>query len=101
MKRTRGKERRTLETTSTTGPHVRLAQNFGVANVTRNGARAASDCAIDHLYSARSGCVDVVNGASFPPVEASVGVCEGGAWLPSGGETLRLLTTTLPIPRTE
>ena len=38
---------RAASTTSTTGPHVRLVQNFGVAKVTTNGAWAASDCAIE------------------------------------------------------
>jgi hypothetical protein len=32
---------------STTGPHIRLVQNFGVANVTTNGLRAASEPAIE------------------------------------------------------
>jgi hypothetical protein len=34
--------RRTVETTSTTGPQVRLVQYFGVAKTTTNGAFAAS-----------------------------------------------------------
>jgi hypothetical protein len=40
---------RTYETTSTTGPHVLLVQNFGVANVTTNGRCAASSCATDRV----------------------------------------------------
>ena len=38
---------RTASTTSTTGPQVRLVQNFGVANVTTKGTWAASDCATE------------------------------------------------------
>ena len=38
---------RTCETTSTTGPHVRLVQNFGVANATTKGRCAASSCATE------------------------------------------------------
>src|SRR5512133_960348 len=93
-----GNWRRTCETTSTTGPHVRLAQNFGVAKVTTNGTCAASDCATDHRYSAGSGRVEVVSGASFPRVLASVGVFERGAGVPIAGEAVRSLTTMFPRP---
>ena len=39
--------RRTSLTTSTTGPHVRLVQYFGVAKATTNGVFAASASAIE------------------------------------------------------
>ena len=41
------KRLRAASTTSTTGPQVRLVQNFGVAKVTTNGTCAASDCATE------------------------------------------------------
>src|SRR5439155_12417981 len=89
---------RTCETTSTTGPHVLLVQNFGVANVTTNGTCAAIACATDVVYRCRSGCVAVVSGASLPPVVASVGVLETGALVPTAGEYECRRTMTLPRP---
>ena len=41
------KRLRTASTTSTTGPHVRLVQNFGVANTTTNGLCAAIEPATE------------------------------------------------------
>src|SRR4029453_11994158 len=90
--------RATSSTTSTTGPHVRLAQNFGVANVTTNGTCAASDWATDERESAGAGRVEVVSGASFPRVLASVGVFERGACVPTAGDAVRSLTTMFPSP---
>src|ERR1044071_7909249 len=92
----RARRLRTYETTSTTGPHVLLVQNFGVANVTTNGRCAASSSATDRSYSARSGCGEVVNGPSLPCVDASVGVSERGARSPTPGEYDSLRTTGLP-----
>ena len=39
--------RRTVLTTSTTGPHVRLVQYAGVAKTTTNGARSRSAAAME------------------------------------------------------
>src|SRR5213079_14637 len=89
---------RTCETTSTTGPHVRLVQNFGVANTTTNGRCAASSCATERAYSARSGCVEVVNSRRLSCVDASVGVSASGGRAPTEGEYERRRTTRLPRP---
>ncbi len=81
-------------TTSTIGPHVRLAQYFGVAKTTTNGARSASASATELWYSARSGTLDVDSSSSV--AVASVGVCDFGAAAPMSGAAVRSLTTTVP-----
>src|SRR6266550_3960520 len=105
MKRTRddAKRRRAASTTSTTGPHVRLEHQRGVANVTTNGTCAARDSAIEYRSSPRSGGTRVVNGAVWPCAVARVGVCEGKARVPTAGLDDCSLTTTWVTPpmRTE
>src|SRR5262245_13851184 len=87
---------RTADSTSTTGPHVRDWQYCGVAKDRTKGLCAASACATDVRYSARSGWRDVVSAASLPPVLASVGVFDGIALSPTVGALLRFRTTTFP-----
>src|SRR2546423_11957618 len=88
---------RTASTTSTTGPHVRLVQNLGVAKVTTNGTRAASAPAIDERSRSRSGGVRVVRLALLPCVVASVGVREAGAFAPRAGVVECAFTSRIPI----
>src|SRR5919109_2123934 len=98
MKRTPdpSKRRATASTTSTTGPQVRLAQNFGVEKVTTNGSRLSTAWRIDVRRSVTSGGIRVVIEAASPPALASVGVTEAGARSPTrGAEPLRT-TSTLP-----
>src|SRR5918999_1717946 len=92
MKRTsvRAKRLRTASTTSTTGPHVLLVQNFGVANVSTNGLCAASDAATEWRSSSTSGGSLVVRASTFPPSLSSVGVREGNALEPTAGAADRL-----------
>ena len=86
--------RRTVLTTSTIGPQVRLVQYFGVAKATTNGARSASASATELRYSSRSGTRDVDSSSSV--AVARVGVFEAGAAAPMSGATVRSLTTTVP-----
>src|SRR5215211_2423629 len=92
----RARLRRTCDTTSTTGPQVRLAQYAGVANATTNGRCARIESATENAYSARSGFGAVVSGPSRPCVVASVGVPDRGAGAPIAGEYELFLTMTLP-----
>src|SRR5918912_3015901 len=84
---------RTASTTSTTGPQVRLLQNFGVAKVTTNGACAASAPATDERSSGRSGGRLVVICAAG--ASASVGVRERGAFAPTGTLLPRGVTSSV------
>src|SRR6185503_20683370 len=86
--------RRTALTTSTTGPHVRLVQYFGVANASTNGFFAASAAATELRYSSLSGTFDVLSCSSVE--SASVGVFEGIAFAPTSGAVVSVLTTTVP-----
>ena len=76
---------RTWSATSTTGPQVRLSQNFGVENTSTNGARSAIESATEWRRSPTSGGVRVVSAARSPSVEAIVGVREGNAFAPTAG----------------
>ena len=78
----------TTRTTSTTGPHVLLVQNFGVAKTTTNGRWAAMLCATEYRRRSRSGGVLVVSRAKLPCVLAIVGVCDGYARAPTAGDAL-------------
>src|SRR5712692_2830689 len=88
--------RRTAFTTSTTGPHVRLVQNFGVAST--NGLCAASDPATEYRRSALSGGLAVVNAAKLPCVLAIVGVGEAVAFDPTAGASGLSLTIRFAMP---
>src|SRR5688572_15333253 len=98
MKRTfsASTRRDTSSTTSTTGPHVRLEQNFGVANVTTNGTPASRESATEWWRSASSGGVRVVRLDVLPAVEDSVGVSDAIAWSPTSGASSSATTTTFP-----
>src|SRR6266516_5410685 len=85
------KRLRTASTTSTTGPQVRLVQNFGVAKVTTKRRCAAREPAIESRSSARSGGVAVVSAETG--AVASVGVGEAGAFAPTGGSGRRAFTS--------
>src|ERR687897_1653344 len=86
--------RRTVLTTSTTGPQVRLVQYFGVAKTSTNGARSASAPATELRYSSGSGTREVDSSSSV--AVARVGVREDGAAAPTSGAAVRSLTTTVP-----
>src|SRR5215471_7878989 len=88
----------TASTTSTTGPHVLLWQNFGVANVTTNGSCRAIACATEMRYSRGSGCVAVDSSASLPPVLARVGVSVETARVPTAGAFVLGATTMFASP---
>ena len=75
----------TASTTSTTGPHVRLVQNFGVAKTTTNGLCAASEPATEYWRRPLSGGVRVVKSRKLPFVLAIVGVSEAIACDPTAG----------------
>src|SRR5438067_5213637 len=93
----RGRKRlATTRTTSTTGPHVLLVQNFGVAKTTTNGRWAAMLCATEYRRRSRSGGVLVVSRAKLPCVLAIVGVCDGYARAPTAGDALLALTARYP-----
>src|SRR5262245_34665004 len=98
MKRTFSPSSRcwTSSTTSTTGPHVRLEQNFGVAKVTTNGTFAAIESATEYFRSDSSGGVRVVIAAASPPTDDSVGVSDGIAGSPTSGGGSFFTTTTFP-----
>src|SRR5215475_5584785 len=85
---------RTASTTSTTGPQVRLVQNFGVAKVTTNGRCSASAPATECRSSAKSGGRRVVKLAAL--AMARVGVAERGAKAPIGGLDERPTTSRVP-----
>src|SRR3990170_6456552 len=84
---------RTASTTSTTGPQVRLVQNFGVANVTTNGTLAAIASATETRSIATSGGVLVVSASRSPPVDRIVGVRDAIARSPTSGAFARFATT--------
>src|SRR5829696_4453832 len=86
--------RRTLLTTSTTGPQVLLVQYLGVAKTTTNGDFAASASATELSYSLRSGFVEVDSCSSVDV--RSVGVFEGTAGAPTSGAAVFSFTTTFP-----
>src|SRR5262245_18554733 len=98
MKRTSSPSKRfeTSSTTSPTGPHPLLAQNFGVENVTTNGLRSRSVSATECSTRVRSGGTRVVTFDASPPTEASVGVSETGAGSPTPGASTDFETTRLP-----
>ena len=85
---------RAASTTSTTGPQVRLVQNFGVANVTTNGMCAASESATEYRRSGRSGGRLVVIRAAG--AVARVGVSERGARAPTATLRERAETSSAP-----
>src|SRR5690348_2048404 len=84
---------RTASTTSTTGPHVRLVQNFGVAKTTTNGACARSASATEYRRRPVSGGTRVVSCESFPFELAIVGVFDGYAFAPTSGADECAFTT--------
>src|SRR6476646_5758283 len=84
----------TASTTSTTGPQVRLVQNFGVANVTTNGVVAASDSDTEYRKRGSSGGRLVVIRAAG--AVASVGVSERGARAPTATLRERAKTSSAP-----
>ena len=86
---------RTASTTSTTGPQMRLVQNFGVAKVTTNGRCAARAPATEYRRSPRSGGCLVVSLAALK--SASVGVAERGAFAPTAGLGVRAVTSSVPM----
>jgi hypothetical protein len=88
--------RATSSTTSTVGPHVRLVQNFGVANVTTNGFFAFRDSATECLRRVSSGGTRVVSFAKSPPVDSIVGVSDAIAGSPMSGSGSSSETTTFP-----
>src|SRR3954451_2489246 len=94
MKSTGGKSFETAATTSTTGPHVRDVQNFGVANTTTNGLCAAIESATDQRRRSRSGGVRVVSVAMG--ASPSFGVSERGAGDPTAGDAVFAFTSTCP-----
>src|SRR3954447_26276354 len=83
--RLRLKRRCTALTTSTTGPHVRLVQYFGVAKTSTNGTCARIESATEERGSERWGGLAVVSAATSPFVLASVGVRDGIARAPTAG----------------
>src|SRR5947207_709276 len=91
---------RTASTTSTTGPHVRLEQNFGVAKTTTKGLCAASEPAIEYRSSVLSGGVRVVSSRKLPWVLAIVGVFAGIAREPTAGARGCLRTLIVHSART-
>ena len=98
MKRTSSPSKRfeTSSTTSTTGPHTLLAQNFGVVNVTTNGLCSRSVSATECSTSVRSGGTRVVTFDASPPTEARVGVSDAGAGSPTPGAAIDFSTTMFP-----
>src|SRR5713101_5472587 len=100
MKRTplRAKCFSTASVTSTTGPHVRLVQNFGVAKTSTNGACALSESATEYRRRGRSGGLAVVKAARSPWVLASVGVRDGIARSPTAGACGRFATFRIAKP---
>src|SRR2546423_14257468 len=87
---------RAASTTSTTGPHVRLVQNSGVANVSTNGTCATSEAATEYRSSARSGGTRVVN--ALTGAVASVGVGDAIAFAPIAGLVERAFTERIERP---
>src|SRR5262249_54430472 len=98
MKRTllEAKRLRTASTTSTTGAHVGLAQNWDEAKVRTNGRWAASNAATEWGGSARSGGCLVVRRAASPFTAASVGVSDRGAGAPTAGDEEWAATSISP-----
>src|SRR4051794_15972911 len=90
------KRLRTASTTSTTGPHVRLVQNSGVANTSTNGTCARSESATEQRRSALSGGLRVVSARKLPCVLAIVGVRDAIARSPPSGAWLFRVTITFP-----
>src|SRR4030095_14050329 len=98
MKRTplEVKRLRTASTTSTTGAHVGLAQNWDEAKVTTNGRWASSEAATEYRRRPRSRGRLVVRLAALPPAAPSVGVSERGAGAPTAGEKECAATSISP-----
>src|SRR5262245_31224073 len=86
----------TLSTMSTSGPHKRDWQNWGVANVTTNGRFAASAAATVVFRSTVSGGSAVVIVLGFTP-GFSVGLTDGIARSPIAGAFVRARTVMSPI----
>jgi hypothetical protein len=75
---------------------MRLTQYLGVANVTTNGSCAVSAPSIEVRSRARSGGTRVVSSPTRPWLLASVGVRDGYAREPTGGEAERRCTRRSP-----